>query len=167
MRCLILLSILSCVSAIWIPRYEPCQKNNAQCEIGDFQIGDNETTCRTTARDEYGWDRKSCITFLQQCESIEHLNKRVWTRIDCSTITNAATKTECQKWKVTEYCTFDWLNIIAGFIIGSILILAFLYCFLGVGRKSNKELEEEESLEMKKLIKKVGNVEYKHRVKRF
>ena len=171
LRLLCILSFLSLTSAVWMPRYDPCQIDNTQCALGDFQVGENETTCRTVLRGEYDWNtRQSCIAFVQDCKYVEDLSEIVYHRIDCDKITNAAIKLECQKWKVTEYCVINWFHSIVAFVVFFTLAAVTLYCVFGVGRKSDEELRYEEKEAADTLIEEAGRkpkVIYKRRMRRF
>ena len=162
---------LSSVSAIWTPRYDPCQIDNPQCSLGDFQVGENFTTCRTVARDNYGWNtRKSCIAFVQDCSSVEDLAEVIYHRIDCTTITDANIKEECEKWKVTEYCVINWFHTIVAFVVFFTLAAITLYCVFGVGKKSDAVLRLEEKEAADALIEESGRnpgLIYKRRIRRF
>ena len=162
-----LLSFFCSVSSVWIPRYDPCQLENDKCVLGDFKLDENETTCRTIKRTNYGWNtRKSCITFIQKCESIEEVEKIIYHRINCDKIVNADIKLECEKWKVTEYCTIDWWHVIPGFILAVLLITITCYCVCLCGNKSDEELNKEDIAEAQELLSEVQK-NYESRIKRF
>ena len=169
MRSIILFYSIGLASAVWIPRYNPCQLDNTQCEIADFKVGENETTCHTVSRSAYNWPKKSCIDFVQSCENTETLAEKIYHRIDCTLITDADVKLECEKWKVMQYCEWDILNMVGGFLVFVVLVMLALYCICGVGNKTNEELKNEEMEEEKKLLSTLNlpQAKYKDREKRF
>lgn len=169
MRAVVLLFIFICfapiASAVWVPRYTPCQINNNLCTVDDFAVGANESTCHTRKRAAYNWPKKECIDFLQTCDTTEKVAEKIWARIDCDVV-NASIKLDCQKWKDMEYCQWDWLNILGAFVVAGVLIFTFLYCVCGVGNKpvhDQLEQEREEAEQLRASLIPLGPEQYASR----
>tara|TARA_E500000331_G_scaffold338594_1_gene367962 strand:+ start:336 stop:890 length:555 start_codon:yes stop_codon:yes gene_type:complete len=176
-----IVSFLYVASAVWVPQYDPCQLNNVNCNIDDFKVEENETTCNTVIRDEYGWNTKTgCIPFLQECLYAREIaaTKKVFNYIQCDRMPDATLDGEnapadgpieaaCKKWKVTQYCIWNGWHIVAAFVILMAIAIPCGYCVFGIGRKSDCEEIEAEKRKAEEELESIGIGLYKKRIKRF
>ena len=149
------------VAGINLPRLDPCQIDNTQCTVEDFDLGD-ETTCHTTSNTDLNWNVKKCIGFIQYCADIKDIGyENEYNRIRCNTDeAPAADPTKhvpadvedaCKRWRHMEYCQWNWLNMgIALVFVAVVGIGSLLVCT----KKGIRQQQEEERDKLLRAVQK-------------
>jgi len=165
MRLLILLLLPLLATSINLPRLDPCQIDNTQCEASDFTIGD-ETTCHTTSDNELGWGIEKCTAFISFCDDIQDMGyEKEYNRIRCDTESAPAADPTahvpadvadaCKRWRRMEYCQWNFVNmgvalVFAGVVgIGSILVCT---------KKGVAEQQKEEKEKLLRAVEKAADI---------
>ena len=157
MHLLILLLLPLLATSINLPRLDPCQIDNTQCNMSDFTIGD-ETTCHTTSDAELGWGIKKCTAFVSYCSDIQDMGyEQEYNRIRCdSDEAPAADPTAhvgsneemvCKEWKRMEYCQWNWVNMGVALVFAGVVGIGSILVCTKKGITQQKEEEKEELLE--------------------
>lgn len=173
-RLLILLLLPLLATSISLPRLDPCQIDNTECEASDFdRSADDSTTCHTTSDVGLGWNVKKCDSFVSYCADIVDIGyEQEHNRIRCDTDeAPAADPTAhvpadvadaCKRWKRMEYCQWNWLNMGVTFVFVSVVgIGSFAFCT----KKSITEQEEEEKQNLLVAVEKAERAAEGDRVK--
>ena len=153
--------------SITLPRIDPCQIDNTQCEASDFDMSeDDSTTCHTTSDVELGWNVEKCTGFVSYCADIKDMGyEQEYERIRCNTDeAPAADPTKhvpadvedaCKRWRRMEYCQWNWLNMgIALVFVGVVGIGSILVCT----KKGITEQQQEEKDSLLNAVKKAKKI---------
>lgn len=164
-----LLSIFT-VSAWNVPNESCYDAPGYDCKIGDFNLTENATICRTYATESLNWTyRIRCDGEpFYHCVMARDLYNKEWKRFDCN-IYNGELKIACEMWRNIEYCQFNVIFTVLATLIaaGILLVPTYFVFFSNKGNKNQQTIEayaEKLKQEQEDMI--IGNFEpYKDEIK--